>query len=71
MIAGFYDRGAKRVSVLDASKIGNAVVTSQIAVELPDEPGKRTQCLAWEAQSLGEGEPSKDLGWKYLVVTTD
>jgi DNA-directed RNA polymerase subunit RPC12/RpoP len=71
MIDGFYQRGARRVSVLDASPLGNAVVTNTIAVELPDEPAKRAECLAWEVQYLEGEDPSKDVGQKYLLITTD
>ena len=71
MVAGFYERGAKQVSVLDASPLGNAVITAMLAVELPDEPDKRTQCLAWETQYLEGEEPTKDFGQKYLLITTD
>ena len=71
MVAGFYERGAKRVSVLDASPLGNTVVTASLAVELPDEPAKRSQCLAWETQYLEGEDPTKDLGQKYLLITTD
>lgn len=71
MVAGFYERGARRVSVLDAEPLGNAVVTSMIAVELPDEPDKRAHCLAWETQYLEGEDPTKDLGQKYLLIMTD
>ena len=71
MVAGFYERGAKQVSVLDASPLGNTVITSMLAVELPDAPDKRAQCLAWEVQYLEGEEPSKDFGQRYLLITTD
>jgi ribosomal protein S27E len=71
MIDGFYQRGARRVSVLDASPLGNTVVTNMIAVELPDEPAKRAECLAWEVHYLEGEDPSKDVGQKYLLITTD
>ena len=71
MVAGFYERGARRVSVVDASPLGNTIMTAMIAVELPDEPDKRAQCLAWETQYLEGEEATKDLGQKYLLITTD
>ena len=70
MVAGFYDRGAKRVSVLDASPLGNAVVTAMLAIELPDEPDKRSLCLAWETQHLEGVDSTGDLGQKYLLIMT-
>ncbi len=71
MVAGFYERGAKRVYVLDASPLGNAVITSTMAVELPAEADQRKQCIAWEAQYLAGEDPTMDVGQKYLHIMTD
>jgi hypothetical protein len=71
MVAGFYERGAKRVSVLDATKIGNTVVTASIAVELPADPAQRKKCFDWEVQYLQGEDPTKELNQKYLVISTD
>jgi ribosomal protein S27E len=71
MVAGFYERGAKRVSVLDPSTEGNAVLSTMIGVELPSEPDKRKQCLAWETQFLEGEDPTQEVGQKYLLISTD
>jgi hypothetical protein len=71
MIAGFYERGAKRVSVLAAAPLGDVVVTAVLAIELPDEPDRRSMCLAWEAQYLEGVDPTGDLAQKYLLIMTD
>jgi hypothetical protein len=71
MVAGFYDRGAEKVCTLDATTLGNAVVTSMFAVKLPADPAKRKQCLEWEVNYLQGEAPTKDFGQKYLMITTD
>jgi ribosomal protein S27E len=71
MTAGFYERGAKRVSVVDVSPMGNALITNTIAVELPSEADKRKQCLEWEVQYLEGEDPTADVGQKYLLIPTD
>ncbi len=71
MVAGFYERGATRVSVLDVGPLGNTIMTSTIAVELPSEPDKRKGCLVWETQYLGGADPTTDVGQKYLLIMTD
>jgi ribosomal protein S27E len=71
MIAGFYERGAKRVSVLEVDTLGNALITAMIGVELPSEPDRRKQCLEWETHYLEGEDPSPDVGQKYLLITTD
>jgi hypothetical protein len=71
MVAGFYQRGAEKVYILDPTTTGNAVITAQIGVKLPEDPTQRKQCLEWAAKYDGGGPPSLDQGQKYLVVTTD
>jgi len=70
MVAGFYERGAQGVYVLDPSKVGDVLVTSQFAVKLSDEPAQRRKCLEWAAKYEGGGEPSTDHGQKYLIIST-
>jgi hypothetical protein len=71
MVAGFYQRGAEKVYILDPTTIGNAVITAQIGVKLPRDPNQRKQCLEWAAKYEGEEQPSPDRGQKYLLITTD
>ena len=71
MVAGFYDRGAERVYVLEPSTIEGAVVTAEFAVKLPTDPAKRKECLAFAAPYLEEDGPIADEGQKYLVISTD
>jgi hypothetical protein len=71
MIAGFYERGAKRVSVLDPTTLGQTVLTAMIVVELPAELAKRKRCFEWETRYLKGEVPTRDFGQKYLLIVTD
>jgi DNA-directed RNA polymerase subunit RPC12/RpoP len=71
MVAGFYERGAKRVSVLDPTPLGNTILTAMIAVELPADLAKRRRCFEWETRCLEGDEPTRELGQKYILITTD
>ena len=71
MVAGFYERGAERVYVLDPTTLGDTVLTAQFAVKLPQDPAQRKQCFEWEASQQEGEDPSPDLGQKYLLITTD
>ncbi len=70
MVAGFYERGAQQVYVLDPTKIGNGVVTEEFAVKLPQDPSQRQQCLAWAAKHEEQGQPAADRGQKYVLIST-
>jgi hypothetical protein len=71
MVAGFYQRGAEKVYILDPTTINNAVITAQIGVKLPRDSAQRKQCLEWAAKYEEEEQPSPDRGQKYLLITTD
>jgi DNA-directed RNA polymerase subunit RPC12/RpoP len=71
MVAGFYQRGAEKVYVLEPEAIGNRSITAQFAVKLPQDPAQRKQCLQWQAKCEGEEQPDSDRGQKYLLITTD
>jgi len=71
MVAGFYQRGAEKVYVLEPEAIGNGFLTAQFAVNLPQDPAQRQQCLEWQAKCEGEEQPDSDQGQKYLLITTD
>jgi hypothetical protein len=71
MVAGFYERGAQQVYVIDPTTIGGGVMTAMFAVNLPQDPSQRQQCLAWAAKYEEDGQPSPDQGQKYLVIATD
>jgi hypothetical protein len=71
MVAGFYERGAQQVYVLDPTKTGDVVTTAQFAVKLPQEPAQRRKCLEWAAKYEEEDQPSADQGQKYLMISTD
>jgi len=71
MVAGFYERGAQKVYVLEPTKIGNAVTTALFAVELPPELAERRKCLEWAAKYQEQDGPSPDHGQKYLMISTD
>jgi ribosomal protein S27E len=71
LVAGFYERGAEAVYVLDPSPLGNSVVAAMFAVKLPQDPARRKECLDWETRSLQAEEPTQDMGQKYLMITTD
>jgi hypothetical protein len=71
MVAGFYQRGAEKVYVLDPTQIGNGVITAQFAVTLPQDPTQRRQCFEWQARFEEGEEPDQDVGQKYLLITTD
>jgi DNA-directed RNA polymerase subunit RPC12/RpoP len=71
MVAGFYQRGAEKVYILDPTTINNAVITAQIGVKLPRDSAQRKQCLEWAAKYEEEEKPSADRGQKYLLITTD
>jgi hypothetical protein len=71
MVAGFYERGAEKVYVLDPTSISGTLLTAEFAVKLPKDPAQRKQCLEWAAK-YEEGEsPAADVGQKYLLITTD
>ena len=71
MVAGFYERGAEKVYVLDPTALGNSLVTAQFAVKLPKDAAARQKCLEWEAKYQEQDHPSPDQGQKYLLITTD
>ena len=71
MVAGFYERGAEKVYVLEPASIGNAILTDEFAVKLPQSPLQRKKCLLWAAKHEGDGPPAADLGQKYLLIMTD
>jgi RNase P subunit RPR2 len=71
MVAGFYERGAAGVYVLEPTKIGDAVTASEFAVKLPPEPEQRQKCLAWAAPYQGREQPAKDYGQKYIIISAD
>jgi hypothetical protein len=71
MVAGFYQRGAEKVYVLDPTESGHAHITAQFAVKLPQDPTQRRQCFQWQAQFEPEAQPDQDVGQKYLLITTD
>jgi DNA-directed RNA polymerase subunit RPC12/RpoP len=71
MVAGFYERGAEKVYIIDPTTIGNALITALIGVKLPQDSTKRKQCLEWAAKYEEGGAPSPDQGQKYLLITTD
>jgi hypothetical protein len=71
MVAGFYERGAQKVYVLEPTKVGAAVMTSQFAVKLPQEPAERRKCLEWAAKCQEEDQTAPDQGQKYLTISTD
>src|SRR5262249_19310899 len=71
MVAGFYQRGAEKVYVLEPEALGNGFITAQFAIKLSQDPAQRTQCLEWQANCEGEEQPEPDVGQKYLLITTD
>jgi hypothetical protein len=71
MVAGFYDRGAQKVYVIDPNPVPNAVMTAQLAVELPQDPSQRKQCLEWAAKYEGPEDAPVDLGQKYLLISRE
>jgi ribosomal protein S27E len=71
MVAGFYERGAVKVYVLDPTLIGGTLLTAQIAVQLPQDPAQRKPCLEWAVKYEEGAQPSPDVGQKYLLITTD
>jgi DNA-directed RNA polymerase subunit RPC12/RpoP len=71
MVAGFYERGAEKVYVLDPVALGNNLVTAQFAVKLPQDAAARQKCLEWEAKCQEQDGPSPDRGQKYLLISTD
>jgi ribosomal protein S27E len=71
MVAGFYERGAEKVYVVDPTSINGTLLTAQIAVKLPKDPAQRKQCLEWAAKYEGGESPDADVGQKYLLITTD
>jgi hypothetical protein len=71
MVAGFYERGAQGVYILEPSNDGDVVMASEFAVKLPQEPAQRQKCLEWAAKYEGGGPPSPDHGQKYVTISTD
>jgi hypothetical protein len=71
MVEGFYERGAERVYVLEPDTLGPSVVSAMIGVQLPKDPALRKKCLEWEANYREGEEPTRDVGQKYLLITTD
>ncbi len=71
MVAGFYERGAEQVYVLDPTKIGAVVRTAEFIVKLPQEPAQRRKCLEWAAKYPEQDQPAADQGQKYLMISTD
>jgi len=71
LVAGFYERGADGVHVLDPTKAGDAVVASEIVVTLPADPARRKACIDWENEGTGGEGGSDDFGQKYLIIHTE
>ncbi len=71
MVAGFYERGAVKVWVVDHTTVGDAVLAAEVAVELPKDPAQRKKCFAWEVKYLQGEDPTPDVGQRYLSFTTD
>jgi len=71
MVAGFYERGAQQVYVLEPTPTGAVVMAALFVVKLPQEPDQRRNCLAWAAKHQQEDQPSPDQGQKYLMISTD
>ena len=71
MVAGFYERCAEKVYVLDPASINGTFLTAQFAVRLPKGPAPRKRCLEWAAKHEGDESPAADVGQKYLLITTD
>jgi hypothetical protein len=71
MVAGFYERGAQGVYVLEPEKVGDVVMANQFAVKLPENPAERQKCLEWAAKYEDGAQPSPDHGQKYLIISTD
>jgi hypothetical protein len=67
MVAGFYERGAEKVYVLEPKTVGDKLIAAQIAVKLPSDPAQRKKCFAWGATST-DGQGTTDDGEKYLVM---
>ena len=62
MVAGFYERGAEKVYVLEPASIGKAILTDEFAVKLPQGPTQRKKCLLWAAKHEGDGAPCSGPG---------
>ncbi len=71
MVAGFYERGAEKVYVLEPEPTASAVVTAAFGVKLPSDAAKRKQCLEWAARYEESGGPTPDQGQRYLTIETD
>jgi hypothetical protein len=71
MVAGFYERGAEKVYVLDPSSVNGTLLTAQFAVRLPQDQTLRKRCFEWQAKHEGDESPAPDLGQRYLLITTD
>ncbi len=71
LVAGFYERGAEKVYVLDPAKIGQSVISAEVAVKLPSDPARRKSCFEWCNQHFGEDDPEVDKGQSYLLMMTD
>ena len=71
LVAGFYERGAEKVYILEPTSIGKRSETSEIGVKMPQNPAQRKKCLQWAAKHEGDATPSPDLGQKYLLIMTD
>ncbi|MHB1558905.1 MAG: hypothetical protein ACYC61_15740 [Isosphaeraceae bacterium] len=71
MVAGFYQRGAEKVYVLEPETLGSSVMTAEFGVTLPTDAAKRKQCLEWAAKYEESDGPTPDQGQRYLLVATD
>lgn len=71
MVAGFYQRGAEKVHVLEPEPMASSVVTAAFGVKLPSDAAKRKQCLEWAARYEQSDGPTPDQGQRYLTIETD
>ncbi len=71
MVAGFYQRGAEKVYVLEPEPVASAVVTAAFGVKLPSDAAKRKQCLEWAAKYEETDGPTPDQGQRFLTIETD
>ena len=71
LVAGFYERGAEKVYVLDPAKIGQSVISAEVAVKLPTDPARRKGCFEWCNHHFGQDDPEIDKGQSYLLLMTD
>jgi hypothetical protein len=73
LVGDLYSAGAKQVWIIGVTRIADSEVAAAFVAVLPPDGAARKQLFALESdfQKLVDGEPTRDVGQKYLHFSFD